>query len=116
LWEVSLAIRRDFGKHGFESQHFPKRLKLFKEIFIGHTSTTTLTQNQVRLITKEMSAEEIEEMTMTTVDFPVNNANLWNLDTGGGWGGKLTIMNVDTKEYWQSDTVSDLYPGIKGRK
>lgn len=34
---------------------------------------------------------------------PVRRANLWNLDQGAGWDGKLTIMDVDTFEYWQSD-------------
>lgn len=34
---------------------------------------------------------------------PVRKANLWNLDTGAGTYGKLTIMDVDTYEYWQSD-------------
>jgi serine/threonine protein phosphatase 1 len=34
---------------------------------------------------------------------------VWNIDTGAGWSGKLTIMNVDTKEYWQSDLISELY-------
>ena len=29
---------------------------------------------------------------------------VWDLDTGGGYEGKLTIMNVHTKEYWQSDS------------
>ncbi len=36
-------------------------------------------------------------------------AGIWNLDTGAGWEGKLTVMNVDTKEYYQSDPVEDLY-------
>ena len=32
------------------------------------------------------------------------------MDTGAGWNGKLTIMDVDTEEYWQSDLVESLYP------
>ena len=114
LWEMSLMTRRGFAEHGFDMQHFPKRMKLFKEIFIGHTSTTSLTVNQIRLV-KEDTFDKVTEKMNTRVDFPVNNANLWNLDTGGGWGGKLTIMNVETKEFWQSDTVSELYPGVLGR-
>jgi len=39
---------------------------------------------------------------------PVCKGNVWNLDQGAGRNGKLTIMNVDTKEYWQSDRVSSL--------
>jgi serine/threonine protein phosphatase 1 len=44
---------------------------------------------------------------------PIKASNVWNLDTGAGGNGKLTIMNVDTEEYWQSDKVNDLYPNRK---
>lgn len=60
----------------------------FNEIFIGHTTT-------------QRYSEDIK---------PLNYCNLWNLDTGAGWNGKLTIMNINTKEYWQSDLVKNLYP------
>lgn len=40
--------------------------------------------------------------------------NIWALDTGAGWSGKLTIMDVQTHEYWQSDLTPELYGG-KGR-
>ena len=48
----------------------------FKNIFIGHTATRDA--------------------------LPFFNQNIIDLDTGAGWAGKLTIMNVETKEYWQS--------------
>lgn len=64
----------------------------FKEIFIGHT--TTLNWNTTE---------------------PMQAANIWNLDTGGGFKGKLTIMDINTKQYWQSDLLTDLYPNEKGR-
>lgn len=38
--------------------------------------------------------------------------NFVNLDTGAGWAGCLTIMDMDTLEYWQSRKSSILY----GRK
>ena len=38
--------------------------------------------------------------------------NVWNLDTGGGFENKLTIMDINTEEYWQSDNVNELYPEI----
>ena len=28
---------------------------------------------------------------------------------------KLTIMDLDTQEYWQNDLVKELYPNEKGR-
>jgi serine/threonine protein phosphatase 1 len=44
----------------------------------------------------------------TTTEFygsfkPIQHNNLWMLDTGAGWKGYLTIMNIETKEYWQSE-------------
>ena len=53
----------------------------YRDVFIGHTKT-------------------INERPDGT---PVRRANLWNLDTGAGTYGKLTIMDADTYEYWQSD-------------
>jgi serine/threonine protein phosphatase 1 len=73
--------------------HKKEYFKDFNEIFIGHTST----------------AQEIDFRYPKT-DKPIHVVNLWNLDTGGGGKGRLTIMNVDTKEYWQSDLISELYP------
>lgn len=68
-------------------------LEAYKEIFIGHTPTLILNET-----------------------VPMNKYNIWNLDTGAGFGaGKLTIMNANTKEFWQSDPVSSLYPNEKGR-
>lgn len=64
----------------------------FSEIFIGHTTTMNWKTDQ-----------------------PMKAANIWNLDTGAGFKGRLTIMNVDTKEYYQSDLVQELYPDEKGR-
>ena len=65
----------------------------YSEIYIGHTTT----QN------------------WGTVE-PLVAANfIYNLDTGAGWTGKLTIMNIETKEFFQSDLATDLYPGIRSR-
>jgi serine/threonine protein phosphatase 1 len=70
----------------------------FKEIFIGHT--------QVHMTPDGGYAEN---------KVPVRQAEIWNLDTGAGWDGKLSLMDVDTKEYWQSDIVETLYPESGGR-
>lgn len=75
------------------SQSIPKLLRPHKYIFIGHTQT----------------------LNWDTTD-PMVKHNVINLDTGAGWNGKLTIMNVDTKEYWQSDLVEELYPDHKPYK
>lgn len=65
----------------------------YKEIFVGHTTTAALTKDKG----------------------PAHYCNVWDLDTGAGWGGCLTMMDIDSKEYWQSDPTSDLYKDEKGR-
>lgn len=47
---------------------------------------------------------------------PVKVCNVWLLDSGAGWNGRLSMMNIETKEVFQSDSVPELYPGVKGRK
>jgi len=65
----------------------------FKEIYLGHTPTTKLDSTK-----------------------PLKLCNVWDMDTGAGWGGKLSIMDVGTKEYWQSDLTSELYPNVVLRR
>lgn len=43
------------------------------------------------------------------LEHPLKRKNIWNLDSGAGFEGKLTIMNVATEEYWQSDLSQELY-------
>jgi serine/threonine protein phosphatase 1 len=45
----------------------------------------------------------------------VNCANIWNVDTGAAFKGPLTIMDIDSKEFWQSEPLPHLYPNEKGR-
>lgn len=35
--------------------------------------------------------------------------NILNLDTGAGHSGRLTIMDISTKKFWQSDPLPELY-------
>ena len=89
LWETALALDdRMKTDHPF----YPKRLTLYKEIYIGHTPVTRIGE--------------------TT---PVQKANVWNVDTGAAFKGALTIMDVDTKEFWQSEPLHQLYFDEKGR-
>ena len=74
------------------SVFYPKRLKIYKEIYIGHTPTTHIGDA-----------------------VPVNKACVWNIDTGAGFQGKITIMDINTKEYWQSEPLHNLYFDEKGR-
>lgn len=47
---------------------------------------------------------------------PLKACDVWLMDTGAGWSGVLSIMNIETEEYFTSDPVPELYPGIEGRK
>ena len=73
LWDRSLIERI---KNGLKTP--------YKKIFIGHTPT--------------------QKTHDTTKPVGINSGDtiLWLLDTGAGGNGKLTIMNTETEEYWQS--------------
>jgi serine/threonine protein phosphatase 1 len=90
LWEMALAAD---NRIPLSSLFYPRRLRLYDEIFIGHTPTTNY-----------------------DIDTPMNKCNVWNVDTGAAFTGRVTVMDIDTKRYWQSDAVQDLYPGEEGRK
>lgn len=86
------------------------KLKEFKEIFIGHSTT------EKWLIKPNYPEYKLEGQPKNgRILVPINAFNIWNLDTGGGWSGKLTVMDIDSKQFWQSDFVYDLYPEETGR-
>ncbi len=89
LWESARIL-----KHVSEEKRseIETRLSLYNEIYIGHTPTMNY-----------------------NVPTPINVANLWNVDTGAAFTGKLTVLDINTKDYWQSDRVMELYPNEKGR-
>lgn len=43
---------------------------------------------------------------------PVRLREVWMLDQGAVYGYPLTLMDLDTEEYWQSDPGRDLYPDL----
>ena len=89
LWETALALDNQLSKDAIT---YPNRLNIYNEIYIGHTPVTKINETM-----------------------PVNKACVWNVDTGAAFKGKLTVLDVDTKEFWQSDSLPDLYPNEKGR-
>ena len=85
LWDRSLA---SLALSAYPSS--PElRLSTYEEIYIGHTPIP--------------------------YSHPITSAGIWLMDTGAGWSGVLSMMDIDTKEMFISDPVPDLYPGIKGR-
>ena len=89
LWEMAMCIDPSLkpGDTGY-----PKRLQLFKEIYIGHTPVTRIGETK-----------------------PVNFANVTNMDTGAAFKGRISLMDINTKEVFQSDEVWTLYPEEDGR-
>ncbi len=89
LWETALSFDSSIDK---DSLIYPRRFSVYHEIYIGHTPTTKI------------------EKTV-----PQQRANVWNVDTGAGFEGPLTILDIESKEFWQSDPLPQLYPDEKGR-
>lgn len=89
LWETALALDKSLKTTDLL---YPKRLALYREIYIGHTPVSRINKS-----------------------VPVQMASVWNVDTSAAFFGPLTIMDVNTKEFWQSEPLPDLYPNEKGR-
>lgn len=89
LWESALALDSSIPR---DSIYYPKRLTLYDEIYIGHTPVSKINET-----------------------IPIQKACVWNIDTGAAFKGPLTIMDIDTKEFWQSEPLNDLYFNEKGR-
>jgi serine/threonine protein phosphatase 1 len=88
LWDRTLC------KYAYNRwiQKNPVDIEPYKKIFVGHTSTMFFHSTR-----------------------PLIMGNVVMMDTGGGDIGKLTIMNTETLEWWQSekktkvDNKKDLY-------
>ena len=89
LWETALAV--DPGLEP-DDPRYPSRLRQYREIYLGHTPVTKLGYSE-----------------------PHRAANIWNMDTGAGFQGALSAMEITTKEIWQSQPVFEYYPGERGR-
>ena len=89
LWEMALTLDRRIDEN---SELYPKRLKHYTEIYIGHTPTLRYHKYQ-----------------------PMKAVNVWNIDTGAAFTGSISVMDIDTKAIFQSDTLPYLYPNEMGR-
>ena len=89
LWETAVALDENMLK---SNVYYPKRLTLYHEVYIGHTPVTKIGET-----------------------IPIRKACVWNIDTGAAYKGPLTILDVDTKAFWQSEPLNSLYHTEKGR-
>jgi len=84
------------------------KVQAHSELYIGHTTTTSWKSK----VEKEYHTQQ-DGLNYVTV--PMNRQNVWNMDTGCGWDGRLTAMDIDTKEIFQSDLATELYNQERGR-
>lgn len=89
LWEMARILSM-VGKN--KHKKTDTRLSLYIEIYIGHTPTINFGE-----------------------DRPMNAVNVWNVDTGAAFTGKLSAIDINTKEIFQSNILKDLYPNEMGR-
>jgi serine/threonine protein phosphatase 1 len=90
IWDRSL-VKSVLTYKPFNGDKF-KILDDFKEVYVGHTPT----------ISCNLGTE------------PQFKGPIIMMDTGGAYPeGKITIMNIETKEYFQSDLGSTLYDNFK---
>lgn len=88
LWGKVATKYFDFKSYPFKIETAP-----YDEVYLGHTTTSR-------------ARPDLK---------PIMLDNYFLIDQGGGMEGKLTVMDIDTKEYWQSDLVKDLYSDERGR-
>lgn len=89
LWETAVATDERLHPNDLR---YPKRFAHFNEIYIGHTPVTRLGKTQ-----------------------PMQALNVWNCDTGAGFNGPLSMLEINSKTHFQSQPVYQLYPEEKGR-
>lgn len=99
LWEEALSV------HKLEKLTFKEQ---FSEIYIGHTQTTIWTKFKGGFYHLVLPGGDPKTA-------PMKADIIYNIDTGAGSDGRLTIMDIDTHEYWQSDLVNSIYGEYKPR-
>lgn len=78
MWDRDLVKLTTVGDQFTEGYVVPT-IYGFKRIYLGHTPTVYWDKTE-----------------------PMYGCGVWNVDTGCGKGGPLTIMDIDTGEYWQA--------------
>jgi serine/threonine protein phosphatase 1 len=85
MWKKALHFKA-IDDRKLNEAVLPAFMQSYSKIFIGHNPTLSVGSSA-----------------------PVFAGNVVNLDTGAGYFGPLTIMNVDTLQWYQSDLIPSLY-------
>lgn len=86
LWDRTLARIA----LNFHNKGIEVPLTIYDEVYLGHTPVDS--------------------------GHPLHACGIWLMDTGAGWSGVLSMINIDTKEVFTSAPVYTLYTGVEGRK
>lgn len=86
VWDRSLVYETYANNENIKS------LSGFDRVFVGHTPTIKF---------NSLAPVQFCEVIMT--------------DTGAGWGQRLSIINIDSGKFFQSDPTMELYPIKPGR-
>lgn len=101
IWDRDLIKSSYNSLKGFGSDHLLEKspltsdfYKKIKEIYVGHTPTIGFDKS---------------------FTVPQVFCKILAMDTGACYSGKLSLMDINSKEVFQSDVVMSLYPDEKGR-
>lgn len=103
LWRSSVSNPKEYyvTKRGSVKQF---RSYLYKEIFIGHVPTIDSAYTKYTPETKHYKGH-IGHL----IDKPMKRRNIYNINTGAEFGFPLTIMDIDSKQIWQSKPTREIY-------
>lgn len=90
LWDRNLSAVALLAYEANDEHYADTHITAYREVYLGHTPIA--------------------------YPHPIQGCEIWLMDTGAGWEGVLSMMNIDTKEVFTSDPVPSLYPGVEGRK
>jgi len=106
-----------FVHAGIDPQRPISKQSLQVFLWDRNLSKLALTSYYQGIHTKHTSYDEVYiGHTPTPFGKPIQSGGIWLMDTGAGWSGVLTMMDIYNKEIFTSDPVPSLYPGVEGRK
>lgn len=90
------AWSREMAKQANQNKNNPDWTwgNRWKQIYVGHTPVFRFDKQ---------------------LDVPCHWGNVILMDTGAGWGRKLSLMNIKSSEVFQSDNTAELYPNERPR-
>ncbi len=106
-----LAWDRSLVFYAYEIDDDSISLGGYHEIYVGHTPTLHFETRAHRAMHEKYAGKEPGVSPTKNVaarkDYPMKFCNVWLMDTGAGWpGGRLSMMNLETRAITQSDPLN----------